>query len=258
MPWSRPHFEPGGPDAHVVLVAFTDVELAGLTVSRSRHGVPDAAERYPIRLDDVVRVDAPAQFSELEDEALLALADDEGLDVDALRAASRQVRMVLSMPDPEDCEYLRLAWSFARAVCEAVPVHGVLDRHARRWWTSARLAALPPDPESLPDLSREISTLLLTEPDPRFGHVCHTLGLRKFGRPDLVIAGLSVQHGTMAADLLHELARRQALGERLRPGQRLSWGWFSGRVEALRPGVNVPALHLDNAGLVLRPDPSSV
>ena len=132
-----------------------------------------------------------------------------------------------------------------------MPVYGVLDRHAVRWWSSDRLLARSNrglDPTS------ELSTLLLTDPDPRFGHICHTRGMRKFGRPDLVICGLSLQHGSMAADLLHALAVPMVQGQRLRPGVRLSQDWFQGTCEAYLPRKNAPDLALDNHALVLLPD----
>ena len=104
------------------------------------------------------------------------------------------------------------------------------------------------------DPTSELSTLLLTDPDPRFGHICHTRGMRKFGRPDLVICGLSLQHGSMAADLLHALAVPMVQGQRLRPGVRLSQDWFQGTCEAYLPRKNAPDLALDNHALVLLPD----
>jgi len=249
--WSRPHFVPGGGDAQVVLAVFTDTPVTGLTVSRSRHGVPDDAASIPARMDDLTRDQAPHLFNELDDAALLALASDEGLPTERLAASTRQVCIVITVPDPEDCLYLQLAWGFARALCDAVQVHGVLDRHARRWWSSERLLAgsnLGLDPQ------RELSTLLLVDPDPRFGHVCHTRGLRKFGRPDLILPGLSVQHGSMAADVLHAIARPLVFGAALHPDQRVQQGWFSGTVQAYVPGRNAPPIDLDNHGLVLVPD----
>lgn len=248
--WSRPQHSPGGSDAQVALIAYTTGPLAGLSVSRSRHGVPEDAHRFPMRLDHHSREDAPQRFEELDDAEIMARArmDQPVLDLDALRRARHQVRLELTMQDPDDLEYLRACWAFMRAVCDAVPVMGLLDVHASRWWTPDALRGIPTGASF--DVGREVLYAFETRADPTFGHVAYTRGMRKFGRPDVILTHRRSSQREHAGRVLAAVARAMALGARPKAGHAIALPGLSGVVESWVPDGNAPELPIRNAGLV--------
>lgn len=247
--WKRPRWVEGGGDAHVSMSVFTTGEITGLTVSRSKHGIPDDAARFPTRIDYYARHLRPDAFEELESDAVLALAEQDGFDVDVLRLAQHCMVIDLPMPDPPDAEHLRAVWAYARAMCDVIGVFGILDRHAARWWSPQTLGEIPVNASF--DPRREISVIFETTPNPRFGHVCHTRGLRKLGRPDLVLTHLTRRHADLAGQVLHDVAARLALGSIVRPGDELELRLGSGTTSNYVAGGNAPQLHLNNRALVL-------
>jgi hypothetical protein len=251
-PWKRPKYVEGGGDAHVSIAVFTTREVTGLTVSRSRHGIVEDAARYDTRIDYFGRDERPDRFEELESPAVLGLAESDGLEVESLASAQHQMAVELAMPDPPDAEHLRLVWGYVRALCDAVPVLGILDRHAARWWTPAMLQAIPVSAAF--DPRREVSVIFETSPRRQFGHVCHTRGLRKFGRPDVILTDLTERHADLAGQVLHELAAHLAIGAIVEPGDELVLRLGAGKVSAYVAGGNAPQLNLNNRGLVLSSD----
>ena len=251
-PWKRPRYVPGGGDAHVSFAVYTTAEVTGLTVSRSKHGMPEDANRFPTRIDYYWRIERDDRFAELESPAIMALADQEGLDTDVLRNAQHQMTIDLPMPDPDDAEHLRAVWAYVRALCDSVEVLAILDLHAARWWTPETLAAVPVNGSF--DPRREISVIFETTPDPSFAHVCHTRGLRKLGRPDIVLTDLTLRHADLAGQVLHELAAHLALGAIVKPGDELQLRLGAGKASNYIAGGNAPQLHLNNRGLVLSSD----
>lgn len=250
--WPRPHFEPSNHHADLALVLYTAARIDGLSVSLSRHGVPQDTVRFPFRLDHYSRSDSPLLFSELDDEPLLSLAADEGLDLEVLRATQHQILMRLRLPDPPDADHLRVGWGLARAICDTVDVYGILDLHARGWWSPVRLQSV--EPEAPMQIRSEVSTALVRSPAGDFGHVVHTHGLRKFARPDLVLPHLTLEQALRADEVLYTVARHLASGARIHPSQPVVAGRFSGVAEAYLAGVNGPALNLNNGALVLLPE----
>jgi len=79
-----------------------------------------------------------------------------------------------------------------------------------------------------------------------------SLGLRKFGRPDLVVLGIAPDEATETALLLRDVAATLAAGERLEPGDTV--GAAGGRVrvvERFDPGVS-SVVAVDGDALLLR------
>ncbi|MFK7928663.1 MAG: hypothetical protein AB8H79_10785 [Myxococcota bacterium] len=250
--WTRPHFQTSNKLADVAIVVYTSLGLDGLSASVSRHGVPDDTARFPFRLDHYTRTDSPLLFTELKDDSLLSLAKDEGLNIDVIKRVEHQILLRLKLPDPKDCNHLRVGWGLVRAICDATTVHGVLDLHAQRWWTLERLRDTAPDGEM--EIRNEVSTALLPSNHPTFARVRHSRGLRKFARPDLVLPNLTLPQALEADEVLYSLARYMAKGANLTPGQPIVVGGFRGTAEPYVANVNAPMIALNNRALVVMPE----
>ena len=133
---------------------------------------------------------------------------DLGLDVGAARHAQA---IAVELRDPPNLEYLRDAWRRAARLDASF----VLDVLARRWW-----AALPPERPFF--LENELSLDFQGQPTGHLGHLAHTVGLAKFGRPELAIAGLTPVDGPIGAALLLQFAKIFASGATLEVGPRIT------------------------------------
>src|SRR5581483_9902310 len=103
--------------------------------------------------------------------------------------------------DPEDLSHVQAAWALAACVCEEGAAI-VIDVYAARAHLGAEVAALPPDRGF--DVMHEV-TLFFDEADD--GTVAAwSLGLRKFGRPDVVLLGVAPEGATDAGLLLRDVA----------------------------------------------------
>ena len=88
---------------------------------------------------------------------------------------------------------------------------------SRLWWTKQDLEELPADWEF--EVSDHVRVVFeAQERAPGTGHICHTLGLAKFGRPDLAIAGLEREHAEAAGEMLENLATALAQGDAFETG----------------------------------------
>ena len=84
--------------------------------------------------------------------------------------------------------------------------------------------------------------------------MCHTRGLAKFGRQDLVLLGLRPQDAAIGSAILASAAKQLASGLQYFPGRRVSFGGAAPRVVVpYQPGTNAPDLELNNDALILAP-----
>lgn len=157
---------------------------------------------------------------------------DLGLDVGAAQYA---LEIITEVRDPPNLEFLRDAWQRAARLNSPF----VLDVLARRWWS-----ALPLDRPFF--LENELSLDFQSQPTGNLGHLAHTVGMAKFGRPELAIAGLTPADGPAGAELLLKGARHLAGGGTLRVGptvfERL-------RVERNTLPIAAPHLVLRDSGM---------
>lgn len=167
------------------------------------------------------------------DEPLRELASrDLALDVGAAQYAESISADVL---DPLNLEFIRDAWRRA-AECNAA---FVLDVLARRWWT-----ALPLERPFF--LENELSLDFQGAPTGKLGHLAHTVGMAKFGRPELAIAGLEPRDGPLGAALLLKAARIYAGGASLPVGPRI---FDLLRLERNKLPIAAPHLVLRDSGM---------
>jgi len=220
-PWRRDSYVLGGGAAEVALIALSPVKLPDpLPVSRGRHGMPDDGDGAgSVGLVARDRAEDPAWF----DEQVLApfadlIATDLGPAAAATALAAAHAYVIEArLDDPDDLGHLQAAWALAKCVCEEGAVV-VIDVHAARAHLGIEVAALAPDRGF--DVMREVTLFFDEQPDGQLA--AWSLGLRKFGRPDLVVLGVPPDAATEAALVLRDVAATLADGERIEPGDQVA------------------------------------
>jgi hypothetical protein len=251
--WRREGYVIGGGPAEVALIALSSVKLPDpLPVSRTHHGMPedgDGAQSVALVARD--RADDPAWF---RDQVVAPFADliatDLGPSAAATALAAEHAYVIeAQLDDPDDNGHVQAVWALAKCVCEEGAAV-VIDVYAARAHLGSEVAQLAPDRAF--DVMREVTLFFDEQPDGTLA--AWSLGLRKFGRPDLVLLGISPDDATAAALVLRDLAATLADGDRMEPGDRVEAGGQTRLVVAfdpeLAPGVAVdgPAITLVDAG----------
>jgi hypothetical protein len=250
-PWPREHYVVGGGAAEIALIALSSAKLPDpLPVSRGQHGMPDDGDGpQSIALVARDRADDPAWFAE----QVLApftelIATDLGPSAAATALSAEHAYVIeAQLDDPDDLGHVQAAWALAKCVCEEGAAV-VIDVYAARAHLGAEVAALAP--ERTFDVMHEV-TLFFEELDGGT-LAAWSLGLRKFGRPDLVLLDVTPETATEAALLLRDIAATLASGERIEPGDVV--GAPDGRqftAERFVPATT-PAVAVDGPALLLR------
>lgn len=209
-PWPRPNYSPNGPARLSYLVLLPEpIQLA-----REGHPLFDGFSfelRY--RGDDLAWFDGWTDPKGLYGSLLLRTP---GVDIAAL--ASCKVAAILrgTFEDPKDLGYLQRAFVILRTLAKNGAV-AALDLEAILWWPRSDLEELEDDFDfELGDHVRVVFEA--REREPGVGHLCHTLGMAKFGQPDLALGGLAAEHAEAASEMLGNLAQALAEGEVFGPG----------------------------------------
>ncbi len=209
-PWPRPRYVPAGP----ARFAYVALLPEGLELSKKDHPLFAGLElstkwksEEPAWFDGWVNPKSP--FGSM-------LLRTPGVDIPALGRC--QAAMVVSgvVEDPKDLGYLQRSFGVLQLLCKAGAVVAC-DVESMLWWTKETLEELGPDWEF--DVADHMRVVFeATEREPGAGHLCHTLGLAKFGRPDLAIGGLAREHAEAAGEMLENLATALAEGDSFEAG----------------------------------------
>lgn len=214
--WQRPNYTSGGNAAAVALIALSSTKLPDpLPVSRAKHGMPDEGDGPgSVELVARDRADDPKWFVEQVVSPFAELITaDLGPEAAAAALAAEHAYVIESvLDDPDDLGHLQAAWALAKCVCEEGGVV-VIDVYAARAHLGTDVSALPPDRAF--DIMHEVTLFFDEQPDGTLA--AWSLGLKKFGRPDLVVLGIPVDGATEAALLLRDVAATLAAGERIEP-----------------------------------------
>jgi hypothetical protein len=252
--WSRELYTLGGAPGAIALIALSSSKLPDpLPVSRKRHGMPESSDgASAIALVARDRAEQPAWFVEQVVAPFADLiASDLGAQV-AAQALDAQHAYVIEgeLDDPDDLGHIQAAWALAKCVCEEGAAI-VIDVYAARAHLGAEVAALAADREF--DVMHEVTLFFDEVGDGTLA--AWSLGLCKFGRPDLVVLGIAPDAGTEAALLLRDIAAQLAAGERIEPGDEVA-GFVAQRFEtAMAPVV---AVERDAIVLVQIAKPSNI
>lgn len=205
-PWPRPRYVPAG-SARIAYVALLPeaVELAQ----------KDHPLLQGFSIESRYRGDDPGWFEGLVGprSALGSLLlRTPGLDMVALSQCKAAMILTGVFEDPSDLGYLQRAFLLLQLLAKSAGLVAACDVEAKLWWTRQDLEELPEDWEF--DVSDHVRVVFEAEErEPGAGHICHTLGLAKFGRPDLAIGGLEREHAEAAGEMLVNLATALAQGD---------------------------------------------
>jgi hypothetical protein len=218
--WTREHYVAGGGPAEVALIALSSTKLPDpLPVSRNKHGMPDEGDG-PQALTLVARdrADDPVWFTDKVIAPFAELiASDLGPSAATTALGAEHAYVIeAQLDDPDDLGHVQAAWALAKCVCEEGAAI-VIDVYAARAHLGADVAALPPDRSF--DVMHEVTLFFDEDDDGKLA--AWSLGLRKFGRPDLVLLGITPEVATDAALLLRDVATTLASGERIEPGDHV-------------------------------------
>lgn len=251
--WPRASYVAGGGPGEVALIALSPVRLPDpLPVSRLRHGMPDAGDGpTSVALVSRDRADDPQWFSEsvLAPFADLIATDLGPSSAAAALAAEHAYVIEAQIDDPDDLGHVQAAWALAKCVCEEGAAV-VIDVYAARAHLGSEVAALAPERGF--DVMHEVTLFFDEQADGTLA--AWSLGLRKFGRPDIVLVGVSPSAATDAALLLRDVAATLASGERVEPGDRI--GAPDGRelvAERFDPETST-VIAVEGAAILLRAD----
>jgi hypothetical protein len=249
--WPRENYVSGGGRAQVALIALSSVKLPNpLPISRTQHGMPetgDGPEAVALAMRD--RAENPESFVE---EVLAPftelIAQDLGPSAAATTLTVEHAYVIeAELDDPDDLGHLQAAWALAKCVCEEGAAV-VIDVYAARAHLGIEVAALKPDRPF--DVMHEVT--LFFEEEPEGTLAAWSLGLRKFGRPELVLLGLDPDAATEAALLLRDLAQALADGERIEPGDSVGTpAGLQWTVERFAP-ERWPKVAVDGDAIVMR------
>lgn len=225
--WTRESYVLGGGSGAIALIALSSQKLPDpLPVSRKRHGMPDEGDGVDaVALVARDRADDPAWFTEQVVGPFADLiASDLGPQYAAAALAAEHAYVIeAQLDDPDDNGHIQAAWALAKCVCEEGAAI-VIDVYAARAHLGSEVAELAPDRAF--DVMHEVTLFFDEVGDGTLA--AWSLGLRKFGRPDLVLLGLSPDAATDAALMLRDVASMLAAGERIEPGDTVTSG--AGRV----------------------------
>jgi hypothetical protein len=250
--WRRDSYVFGGGAAEVALIALSPVKLPDpLPVSRGRHGMPDdgdGAEAVALVARD--RADDPAWFAGHVIAPFADLiANDLGPEAAAAALAAEHAYVIEArIDDPDDLGHLQAAWALAKCVCEEGAAV-VIDVHAARAHLGGDVAALVAD-RGL-DIMHEVTLFFDEQPDGLLA--AWSLGLRKFGRPDLVLLDVRPEAATEAALVLRDVAATLADGERIEPGDQVAAPDGRTRTAARFDPAASAVVAVDGPALVLAP-----
>ena len=219
--WPREQYVVGGGPAQIALIALSSQKLPDpLPVSRTRHGMPEAGDgAQSVALVARDRADDPAWFADhvlAPFTELIATDLGPGAAAAALTAEHAYV-IEAQVDDPEDLGHVQAAWALAKCVCEEGAAV-VIDVYAARAHLGGEVAALGPDRAF--DVMHEVTLFFDEQPDATLA--AWSLGMRKFGRPDLVLLGVVPDAAADAALMLRDLAATLAAGDRIEPGDHVT------------------------------------
>ncbi|HEX5060522.1 MAG TPA: hypothetical protein VFV99_14240 [Kofleriaceae bacterium] len=248
--WPRANYVVGGGPGEIALIALSTQKMPDpLPVSRKQHGMPDEGSgANSVALVARDRAEDPAWFTEsvIAPFADLIAADLGPQHAAAALAAEHAYVIEAQHDDPDDLGHLQAAWALAKCLCEEGATV-VIDVYAARAHLGSEVAAL--SPERSFDIMHEV-TLFFDESDD--GSIAAwSLGLRKFGRPDIVLLGLTPESATEAALLLRDIAATLASGERIEPGDTVEGPDREFKAERFDP-ESAPVVAVEGDAILLR------
>ena len=227
--WSRPFHQHGSQSAELLWVAWMPQMGIPGAFSRSLDGLPPGD---PVELDTRL-IDDKGWLGEwiTGPFASYAAFSSTPIDLKRLKACPGAVVVRDSRGDPSDLAALQTGVAMCRGLARLGAL-AVLDVYGHRWWHPEALLALAPAREF--DVREHVRITFETPArNIEEGHWCHTRGMKKLARPEILMRGLEPRHANPAGRFLNEVALRMAHGK---------WYDENSQVRITPPGEALPTV----------------
>jgi hypothetical protein len=215
--WTREHFKPTGGDASLFYVVYGPTP-ASFEISRDTYrceGLPDSLDVMaygPATHPEVVHSFCNGYLWDM-------LQDDDPALAQAVKQQTECLIFSGDIPDPADLNYLRdtigvITWLIDQG---AVAVY---DPQMLKWWRADEWRGKIFDAsEAGPDPLAHV--VILVSEEPQGTEWFHTRGMRKFGRPDISVPGVTREHRKAVVELCERFIHFQALGGVIAEGEEV-------------------------------------
>jgi hypothetical protein len=232
--WARPLHTPGGGEAFLLYYVFGEFprELAPPREAYRVGSLDLRVSRHAASEPRVREVLAQPLFAHQLAQSSAALQA-------AVRAAPSCLLIHGQFQDPDSLDYLRDAVGLLAYLFDQGAI-AVLDAFRITWWEKEPFRDklfLPDGPEPLDQV------LLLGAEDHADTAWLHTRGLRKFGRPDLSLHGVTEAEHAAATEIIGKLVMLQAKGALLPEGQVIQAPGVGDLICRHRGAVDDPEFH---------------
>ncbi len=249
--WTRGQAPAPGRQAEVDLIAFSSGPLEeSVPLVATRFGIPSREAYQATEVRIIRRDDAVEWFDNWRSGGLREVAAHYlGEAVSRLDEADTCYVVRTTVEEPADLGHLQACWAVARWLV-ARGATCVLDVHAGAFHHADAIAAVPADAPF--DIEREVTLVYESDEDvPGAGHLLHTRGMRKFGRPDVVVV-CEPEDAPLLSGIVRQIASGMADG--FMPAERHGVDLTAGLTLYLRPYVpdeQLADVHLNNDGVLL-------
>lgn len=237
--WPRPNFTPNAGEPFLLLAAFGPLDLS-VPVDRVKYRSAGVPAGCTLHLYDWRR--QPSSFRHLWDSQAWGLAAAESPELAEMAKRARQFAFLSgAVRHSETLDYLRDAVGIVQYLCDRGAA-AVFDPHTVQFWSAAdwhdRLfAPARPVPHE--------HVLILETPDDATGLArVHTRGLRKFGRPDMLVRTVGTAYRDRVVELFNYYVEYLASGGTILNGDRITLeGLPPGGVFHVDPRLDNPDFH---------------
>lgn len=211
--WPRPHFAPSSGRPFILYLVFGAFGTE-LSPSQSKHRV--AGVPAGLRIDGF-DAHEPGLEPFFHDEPFASqLRENEEL-ASALKASRACLRFIGELGDQPTLDYLRDVVGMVAAALDSGGV-AVLDPQQLTWWTADEFRATFFE-HGGPAVVDHVAFLASDEGDGKLW--LHTRGMRKFGRPDVSVHGVTEHEREATVDLIQRLVQSMAQGAVVSEGQQI-------------------------------------
>lgn len=222
--WPRSYYRSGGGDASLFYVVYGPIPQS-FSVSRSKYrcdgvleGI-DVSSYGPTSEPEAVGTFRSGYLWEEFQRANVNLADDVANQSECL-----VIRGTIS--DPSDLNYLRNVVGLVTFFLDSGGV-AIFDPQMFKWWTPSEWRTWIFEPASAVPTHH---IMIFTSKDENDTEWFHTRGMRKFGRPDLSVHGVTADLRDGVIDLLNRFIEFQAFGGIIEDRQEI-------KMRSLPPGM---------------------
>ena len=228
--WDRKHYSEGGESPFLFYVVFGS-DANQLRLSRSKY----RCDSIPKGVD--ISSYGPNSHPEVLDEFRQGylwneLRKEEPDLADEVEAQTTCVIVQGAVADETSLNYFRNTIGLLTGLLDAGGV-AIYDPQRFKWWAPEKWRTTVFGPAAA--LPREHVVILVSDEGPRTKWV-HTRGMRKFGRPDLSVHGVSPEHFNGVVDLFNRLIEFQAFGGLVPEGQEIKMQSLPGGMRCAHGG----------------------